>query len=349
MPRDEAVVARRLLRLGALVIKEQPLARRPEPGLRKPWPLRCARGRRPAAMDRRRPPAAGRVALLAAGPRTGWPDLGDAALLARLGRMAGARSGHAAPAGRARRAGPARAAAGAAGPRQRRELDRRAPGQLEPSRAVAGRRWTTAPTPGARGKAAGTVRALGHAHDQRGPHAPDAEAAVHRRSGPWPSPATSPGFGPQATPRCARSCADATPSTLGPRPAHSPQTRSGAGDSAGAAIGWRVQPFEHGGRVPDHGVAFLGTAGHARSMPWFRIAIGCCTCGAGAVICSRRAGTSAGKVRPKSLAALKHAAAGARPPGAPGGQDRARHQQSRSRMRIRRPSQGWHRIGILHR
>src|SRR4051812_19316118 len=53
-------------------------------------------------------------------------------------------------------------------------------------------------------------------------------------------------------------------------------------------------------------------ARHA-SIPWFRIAVACCTCGAGAVICSRRAGTSAGKVRPKFLAALKHAA-GRRPP-----------------------------------
>jgi ATP-dependent helicase HrpB len=84
-PREDAVVARRVVRLGALAIKEQPLAE-PDPALvagalcgavraqgmaRLPWTAAARQLQARVALARRDDPE-------------GWPDLGDAALLAGL-------------------------------------------------------------------------------------------------------------------------------------------------------------------------------------------------------------------------------------------------------------------------
>jgi ATP-dependent helicase HrpB len=80
-PREAALIARRLLRLGALPIREQPFA--PEPALVVAAWCTVIRSRGLPWTDAARQ-LQGRVALLRRREPTAWPDLADATLLATL-------------------------------------------------------------------------------------------------------------------------------------------------------------------------------------------------------------------------------------------------------------------------
>ena len=127
-PREAALIARRLLRLGALPIREQPFA--PEPALVAAAWCAAVRSRGLPWTDAARQ-LQGRVALLRHREPTAWPDLADAALLATLDEWL-------APyLGTLRRLAELDALDLRAlllerlDHAQRRELDRRAPGQIE--------------------------------------------------------------------------------------------------------------------------------------------------------------------------------------------------------------------------
>ena len=182
-PRDEAMVTRRIVRLGSLVLKEQPLAVADPSRIAEPWRCPgCARGR-PAAMDRSRTPAPGTGG---AGPPRGP---GPVARLRRCrpaggsGGLAGAsaerhtatgRSGHSRPARHP--AGPSRPCpASGTGPIG--AAAARRPQRPHDPRRLHGR------SAGAGGQAAGAVRPDPYARGQWRAHAGHAAAVV---AGPAP-------------------------------------------------------------------------------------------------------------------------------------------------------------------
>ena len=254
----------------------------------------------------------GRIALLRRRAPTAWPDWSEASLLATLEEWL------------APHLGTLRRLAELDGldlrailldlldHTQRRDLDRLAPTHLD---LASGRRaaidYAQNP-PGSGGQAAGAVRTEQHTHHRPGSYDPDPAPAVTRAAaaGDHPRPGRLLGYrvsgGAQGA---ARTLPEAR---LAGRPPH--------------AVGYGACPpstLEVGRRPATHILSMLVAclimstpsltlpARHA-SIPWLRMSVACWTWGAGDVICSRRAGTSDGNARPKSLAALKQAA-GSRP------------------------------------